>query len=97
MAQLERQAQLPEVVAIGEIGLDYARSPVSPRIQKEALKRILSACRAWDKPVVIHCREAYQDLRDIVAEMFPAPPAARHWGVIHCFSGTIEDAVFFSP
>ena len=89
-----RQASLPEVVAIGEIGLDYARSPLQPEVQKEALRRILDACRPWGKPVIIHCREAYADLRTILAAAFAGPRLARPWGVIHCFSGSMEDAQF---
>ncbi|MCX5796762.1 MAG: TatD family hydrolase [Elusimicrobia bacterium] len=93
LADLERQARLPEVVAVGEIGLDYARGPVAPEIQKAALRRLLAACRDWGKPAVIHCRGAYEDLRLIVKEVFPSPPQGRRfWGVVHCFSGTPEDA-----
>jgi TatD DNase family protein len=94
---LERQAQSPEVVAVGEIGLDYARGPAAPDIQRTALRRLLAACRRWDKPVVLHCREAYADLRAIVQEIFPSLPSGpRFWGVVHCFSGTPEDAEFFA-
>jgi TatD DNase family protein len=95
LARLEREAALPEVVAIGELGLDYARGPAAPEIQKSALRRLLAACRRWDKPVVIHCREAYGDLRTAIAEFSPSLPRERRfWGVVHCFSGTPEDAEF---
>ena len=87
LKDLARQAALPEVVAIGEIGLDYARCPVPAPIQKETLRRILEASRAWGKPLVIHCREAYADLREILGPM-------NLRGVIHCFSGNVEDALF---
>jgi TatD DNase family protein len=97
LARLERDAGLPEVVAVGEIGLDYARGPAAPEVQKAALRRLLDSCRRWDKPAVIHCREAYGDLRGIVQEVFPSPPPGRRfWGVVHCFSGTPEDAEFFA-
>jgi TatD DNase family protein len=95
--RLEREAALPEVVALGEIGLDYARGPVAPDIQKTALRRLLAACRRMGKPAVIHCRQADEDLRAIVREIFPAPPADRRfWGVVHCFSGAPEDAEYFA-
>ena len=97
LTHLELEAARPEVVAVGEVGLDYARGPVAPAIQRAALRRLLTACRQWDRPVVIHCREAYGDLRAIVKEVFPSPPPGRRfWGVVHCFSGTPEDAEFFS-
>lgn len=97
LSRLESESAFPEVVAIGEIGLDYARGPAAPDIQKAALRRLLAACRRWDKPVVIHCRDAYPDLRLIVREIFPSLPAGRRfWGVVHCFSGTPDDAEFFA-
>ncbi len=93
LASLGEGCRAPEVAAVGEIGLDYARGPVAPEVQKAALRRLLAACRDWGKPAVIHCRGAYADLRLIVREMFPAPPAGRRfWGVVHCFSGEPEDA-----
>ena len=46
---------------------------------------------------MIHCRNAYEDLRLIVKDIFPSPlPGRRFWGVVHCFSGTPEDAEFFA-
>ncbi len=97
LALLERQARLPEVVAVGEIGLDYARGPVAPQVQITALQRLLASCRDWGKPAVIHCREAYADLRSVVQEVFPSPPEGRRfWGVVHCFSGSPDDAEFFT-
>jgi TatD DNase family protein len=91
LARLERMAALPEVVAIGEIGLDYARGPVPRETQVDCLRRILLASREWKLPLIIHCRQAYTDLRMLFKELFPDPPKARR-GVVHCFSGTPEDA-----
>lgn len=94
---LKSHAALPEAVAIGEIGLDYARARVPPSVQLRCLRRLLAVCREADKPVVIHCRDAYADLRRAITEVFPAPPPHRRfWGVVHCFAGTPDDAVFFS-
>jgi TatD DNase family protein len=97
LERLRDEARAPEVVAIGEIGLDYARGPVAPDVQQTALRRLLAACRDWGKPAVIHCRGAYADMRAIVGEIFPSPPPDRRfWGVVHCFSGEPEDAEFFA-
>lgn len=97
IARLGRALRVPEVVAVGEIGLDYARCEVPPEVQKAALRRLLAACREWDKPSIIHCRGAYPDLREIVARVFPSPPSeTRFWGVVHCFSGDPDDAVFLA-
>ncbi|HAM34398.1 MAG TPA: hydrolase TatD [Elusimicrobia bacterium] len=97
LSRLAEHSLLPEVVAIGEIGLDYTRASVPAPVQTAALRRILAACRRWEKPVVIHCRDAYADLRAIVAEIFPSsPPPYRFWGVVHCFSGSPDDAAFLA-
>lgn len=83
----------PEAVAIGEIGLDYAKAEVPHDIQRHAFAAIAAAGRDWDVPLIIHCRDAYADLVPMLKELFPAKPApGRFWGVIHCFTGTPEEA-----
>jgi TatD DNase family protein len=83
----------PEAVAIGEIGLDYAKAQVPRDAQLRAFRALLAAAREWDYPVVIHCRDAYADLVPLLRELFPAPPSGRRfWGVVHCFSGTPDEA-----
>lgn len=95
LAALETKALLPEVVAVGEIGLDYAKCHIPRAVQLKAFTEILAAAKSWGKPAVIHCRQAYADLRDVLGKLFPAPPPQRRfWGVVHCFSGNIEDALF---
>ena len=72
-----------EAVAIGEIGLDYARNPQTKEIQKELLIYELSLARETGLPVNIHCREAHQDMMDILRqEMSPDLK-----GSVHGFSG----------
>lgn len=84
----------PEAVAIGEIGLDYAKAQVPADVQRRAFAALLDAAKAWDVPVVIHCRDAYADLMPMLRERFPAPPPGRrYWGVVHCFTGTPEEAL----
>jgi TatD DNase family protein len=110
LAALEQQSRQPEVVALGELGLDYARGPVAPDIQRGTLRLLLAACRRLEKPVVIHCRDAwpegkgpgtarhgaYADLRAILKEFYPAPPPSGFWGVVHCFTGSPDDAAFLA-
>jgi len=85
----------PEVVAVGEIGLDYVKAEVGREPQLKAFESLLTFCRDAKKPAVIHCRGAYEDLRAVLARVLPGPPShARFWGVIHCFSGEEYDAVF---
>ncbi|MFI5348566.1 MAG: TatD family hydrolase [Elusimicrobiota bacterium] len=83
----------PEAVAIGEIGLDYAKTNIPAGIQRRAFSELLSAGRDWNVPLVIHCRDAYADLIPMLRDAFARPPeGSRFWGVVHCFSGTPAEA-----
>ncbi|HAZ09409.1 MAG TPA: hydrolase TatD [Elusimicrobia bacterium] len=84
----------PEAVAVGEIGLDYAKSQIPREVQRHAFSALLKAGRDWGAPLVIHCRDAYLDLVLMLKERFPVvpPKGRRFWGVVHCFSGTPEEA-----
>lgn len=79
-----------KVVAIGETGLDYARekSPKQRELQKYWFERFIDLSIRNHKPLVIHCREAYEELIDILmkCKLNKIP------GVIHCFSGNDEQA-----
>ncbi len=84
----------PEAVAIGEIGLDYAKAEVAHDIQQRAFQEISTAAKSWGVPIVVHCRDAFADLIPILRQVYGAKPADRRfWGVIHCFTGTALDAV----
>lgn len=86
--QLERLAQSPKVVAIGEMGLDYYRD-LSPRqTQQQVFRRQIQLARRLQKPVVVHDREAHQEVMRILRE----EKAAEVGGVLHCFSGSWEMA-----
>jgi TatD DNase family protein len=86
-------AEAPEAVAIGEIGLDYAKAGVPHDVQRRAFAALLAAGRDWSVPLVIHCRDAYADLIPMLRDAFTHPPEGRRfWGVVHCFSGTPEEA-----
>jgi TatD DNase family protein len=90
---LARKAALPEVVAAGEIGLDYVKGTAGHEVQKRALEAMLHA--AWEVrlPVVLHCRGAYHDLLAILESFYKGrTPGGRFHGVVHCFSGDSSDA-----
>ncbi|MGI6685380.1 MAG: TatD family hydrolase [Bacillota bacterium] len=81
-------AKEPEVVAIGEIGLDYYRD-LSPRdIQQEAFRKQIRLARELKKPIVVHDRDAHEDTVHILRE----EKAGIHGGILHCFSGSWEMA-----
>lgn len=76
----------PRVVAVGEIGLDFHRD-LSPRdAQRAALDRQLAMAAAVGKPVLIHDREAHDEVRTALLA-WEGPGAAALRGVLHCFSG----------
>lgn len=84
LLQLAKQAK---VLAWGEIGLDYYRD-LSPRsIQKEVFIHQIELADEAGLPIVIHNRDAHQDVLNIVKSH---PP--RHGGVFHCYSGSWEMA-----
>ena len=80
-AQVERGAGLPKVVAIGETGLDYYRKFGNRDSQIELFIRQLELAARLDKPVVIHNREAGEDILDILQQKVPPKGA-----VLHCYS-----------
>ncbi len=83
IAFLEQAVQAEKVVAIGETGLDY-HYDLSPRpAQRQALAAQLALASARGLPVVLHCREAEDDLMAIV----DAAPAGLR-GVLHSFMGS---------
>ena len=92
--RLGRRAELPEVVAAGEIGLDYVKGKTERAEQKRALEGMLAAAWEAELPVVIHCRGAYDDLLALLESFYKGKaPAGRFHGVLHCFSGRTEDAL----
>lgn len=75
-----------KMIAIGEIGLDYFRNISDSNIQKKRLREQLKIALVIDKPVIIHNREADEDMINILNE-FPEVS-----GVAHCFSSNLEVA-----
>ncbi|MEK7287540.1 MAG: TatD family hydrolase [Elusimicrobiota bacterium] len=89
---LRRHLQSPQVAAIGEIGLDYAKSQAAPESQAKALIGMLKVANDAGKPIVLHCREglfgaAHDDLFDILKDQWKPKTQSRFHGVMHCFSG----------
>jgi TatD DNase family protein len=79
----------PRVVAVGEIGLDFHRD-LSPReAQRAALDRQLAIAAGVGKPVLVHDREAHDEVRTALLE-WVGPGTDRPRGVLHCFSGDAE-------
>ena len=71
-----------KVVAIGEVGLDYFKKYSSIENQKKLFKWSLEMAKELDKPVIVHNREAGEDIVDILKSS-----GFKVRGVVHCFSG----------
>jgi TatD DNase family protein len=84
----ERLARHPRVVAIGETGLDYYYDHSRRDQQRDAFEKFIALAQAVDKPVVCHIRDAHDDARDVLR----ATGAPALGCVIHCFTGTPDDA-----
>jgi TatD DNase family protein len=84
---LARLAALPQVVAVGETGLDYYWGRVEPKVQQEAFRRHIALAKAVGKPLVIHDRDAHEDILRVLAE-----EGAPAFTVFHCFSGDADMA-----
>jgi TatD DNase family protein len=80
-------ARNPVVVGIGETGLDYYRKRTAPERQREALSWHLELARALGLPVVIHNRDADDDVAALL-EAYAARVSAGVPGVLHCYSST---------
>lgn len=85
-AQLREWALLPEVVAIGEIGLDFYRDWSPFDAQRTAFAAQMRLARELDMPVIVHDRNAHDEVLDGLAEVGGLR------GQLHCFSGGAAEA-----
>ncbi|MBR2768824.1 MAG: TatD family hydrolase, partial [Solobacterium sp.] len=79
---IRRYAKHPKVIAIGEMGLDYFFDEPKP-LQKRIFREQLELAKDLDLPVIIHDREAHEDVLEILEEYKPA-------GILHRYGGPVE-------
>lgn len=84
LQKIEEMLNHKKVVGLGEIGLDYHYNYSPKDIQIQIFKKQLKICENVTKPVIIHSREACQDVFNIIKES-----NVRN-GVIHAYSGSLE-------
>jgi len=86
----KKLAEDPKVVAIGECGLDYFRvnGEEARKKQKEAFLAQIELAKDVKKPLMIHCRNAFSDLIDVLQPKTYNPKPS----VIHFFTGSKDDA-----
>lgn len=86
--KLLQNNMLPSVVAIGEIGIDLYWEKTTLVQQQDAFRRQIRWAKELDLPIVIHCREAFDEVYETLLE----EKDEKLRGIFHCFSGTLEQA-----
>jgi len=103
IGKMKELARQKGVVAIGEIGLDYAtkKPPLLPmnikekNLQAAAFESQLHLARELNLPVIIHCRDAYEDVLKILTAFKKEAKEYNLRGVVHSFAGTVAIAQGF--
>ncbi len=87
-------AKSPHVVGVGEIGLDFYHDSSPRETQYQVLEWQLEMARDTGLPVIIHCREAHNEMLPVLSDWAKTiiSTEERPKGVIHCFSGDINIA-----
>lgn len=89
--ELETAKQLLDAepcIAVGEIGIDLYWDKSTLEIQKEAFKVQIAWAKERKLPIVIHCREAFDEIFEVLDEV----NSPELFGVFHCFTGNLEQA-----
>jgi len=95
LAKLDGLLAEPEVIACGEIGLDYYHQGAPHETQKRVFVRQMEIAAARKRPIIIHCRPkdgdnaCWDDTLALLAEHWGATGLG---GILHCFSGDWEHA-----
>lgn len=85
MAAIRPLYQQPKVVAVGEVGLDH-HWPIPKQDQLDLFEAHLKLALELDMPIIVHDRQAHAETYALLAKYRPK-------GVVHCYSGSAEDAL----
>lgn len=88
LAHVEEMLAKRSFFAIGEIGIDLYWDKTTLQIQQEAFRHQIQLAKQYKLPIVIHCREAFNEIFEILEE----EKSEDLFGVFHCFTGNIEQA-----
>ena len=91
LAELFKLLAHPKVVAIGEVGLDHFHDHSPRDVQEKVFRTFLAWYQESQKPLIIHCRDAYDTLLGILKETAASP----YRGVLHCFSSDVSTMTKF--
>ena len=85
LAEIAALAALPQVRAVGETGLDYYWDDAPPPLQQEWFRAHIEIAKQVNKPLMIHDRDAHEDVLAILAA-----DGAPEQVIFHCYSGDAE-------
>lgn len=88
LALVEALLAKRDFYAIGEIGIDLYWDTSTLEIQKKAFKHQIQLAKKYKLPIVIHCRDAFDDIFEVLEE----EKSDDLFGIFHCFTGTLEQA-----
>lgn len=88
LAHVKEMLAVRKFVAIGEIGIDLYWDKTLLKQQQEAFKTQIQLAKQYKLPIVIHCREAF----DEVFNVLELEKGDDLYGIFHCFTGTMEQA-----
>ena len=85
---IHKEINQRKIYAIGEIGIDLHWDKTTLSLQQEAFRTQIGWAKELDLPIVIHCREAFDEIFQILSEL----KDEKLRGIFHCFTGTAEQA-----
>lgn len=88
LTHVEEMLSQRKFVAVGEIGIDLYWDRTFLPQQQEAFRRQIRLAKQYQLPIVIHCRDAFDEIFEILEE----EKSNDLFGIFHCFTGTIEQA-----
>ena len=88
LAKVLDQLKLRKFCAIGEIGIDLYWDKSFLKQQQEAFQKQIEMAISYQLPIVIHCREAFDEIFEILEQY----KSQNLYGIFHCFSGSIKQA-----
>lgn len=88
LAHVEEMLAKRHFYAVGEIGIDLYWDKSTLGMQQEAFKHQIALAKQYDLPIVIHCRESFDEIFEVLEEV----NHDKLRGIFHCFTGTLEQA-----
>lgn len=89
LQHVEEELSKRKFYAVGEIGIDLYWDKTHLEEQKKAFRKQIQLAKQYKLPIVIHCREAF----DEIFEVLETEKSSDLFGIFHCFSGTLEQAL----